>query len=84
MNRVSKMEEKTLKPRIRVKGFTEAWEQRKLGEAGKARSGVGFPDVAITTVENVITIIIATNKIFTISTHTNTVSIVLPNIIFKV
>ena len=38
------MDEKSLKPRIRFKGFTEAWEQRKLGEAGKARSGVGFPD----------------------------------------
>lgn len=31
-------------PEIRFKGFTEAWEQRKLGEVGKARSGVGFPD----------------------------------------
>ena len=31
-------------PRIRFKGFTEAWEQRKLGEVGKARSGFGFPD----------------------------------------
>ncbi|MDY5649827.1 MAG: restriction endonuclease subunit S [Candidatus Enterosoma sp.] len=38
------MDKKSLKPRIRFKGFTEAWEQRKLGEAGKARSGVGFPD----------------------------------------
>ena len=26
------MEEKTLKPRIRFKGFTEDWEQRKLGD----------------------------------------------------
>ena len=24
--------------------FTNTWEQRKLGEVGKARSGVGFPD----------------------------------------
>ena len=24
--------------------FTTAWEQRKLGDIGKARSGVGFPD----------------------------------------
>ena len=32
------------KPAIRFKGFTDAWEQRKLGEVGKARSGVGFPD----------------------------------------
>ena len=31
-------------PRIRFKGFTDDWEQRKLGEIGKARSGVGFPD----------------------------------------
>ena len=26
------MEEKTLKPRIRFKGFTEAWEQRVIGD----------------------------------------------------
>lgn len=32
------------KPAIRFKGFTDAWEQRKLGEVGKARSGTGFPD----------------------------------------
>lgn len=32
-------------PEIRFKGFTEPWEQRKLGDVGKARSGVGFPDV---------------------------------------
>ena len=32
------------KPEIRFKGFTDAWEQRKLGDIGKARSGVGFPD----------------------------------------
>ena len=31
-------------PEIRFKGFTDPWEQRKLGEVGKARSGVGFPD----------------------------------------
>ena len=31
-------------PEIRFKGFTVAWEQRKLGDIGKARSGVGFPD----------------------------------------
>lgn len=31
-------------PKIRFKGFTDAWEQRKLGEVGKAQSGVGFPD----------------------------------------
>ena len=40
-----------MKPRIRFKGFTDlpdrqagAWEQRKLGELGKAQSGIGFPD----------------------------------------
>lgn len=32
------------KPEIRFKGFTDAWEQHKLGDIGKARSGVGFPD----------------------------------------
>ena len=31
-------------PEIRFKGFTDPWEQRKLGDIGKARSGVGFPD----------------------------------------
>lgn len=31
-------------PEIRFPGFTEPWEQRKLGDVGKARSGVGFPD----------------------------------------
>ncbi|MDO4604946.1 MAG: restriction endonuclease subunit S, partial [Helcococcus sp.] len=32
-------------PELRFKGFTDAWEQRKLGELGKVRSGVGFPGV---------------------------------------
>ena len=31
-------------PEIRFSGFTDPWEQRKLGEVGKARSGIGFPD----------------------------------------
>lgn len=31
-------------PTIRFNNFTDAWEQRKLGELGKARSGIGFPD----------------------------------------
>ena len=31
-------------PEVRFAGFTDAWEQRKLGDIGKARSGVGFPD----------------------------------------
>ena len=38
------MAENSIKPRIRFKGYTDAWEQRKLGEVGKAQSGVGFPD----------------------------------------
>ena len=33
-----------LKPKIRFKGFTDDWEQRKLGEIGYAKSGQGFPD----------------------------------------
>ncbi|EKZ0429864.1 restriction endonuclease subunit S [Enterococcus faecium] len=32
------------KPEIRFSGFTDAWEQRKLGELGKTQSGIGFPD----------------------------------------
>lgn len=31
-------------PAIRFQGFTDDWEQRKLGDLGKARSGIGFPD----------------------------------------
>ena len=31
-------------PELRFAGFTEPWEQRKLGELGCAQSGVGFPD----------------------------------------
>lgn len=31
-------------PAVRFIGFAEDWEQRKLGDIGKARSGVGFPD----------------------------------------
>ena len=38
------MKENKTKPDIRFKGFTEAWEQRKLGDIGYAKSGVGFPD----------------------------------------
>lgn len=36
--------ENSRRPKRRFKGFTGDWEQRKLGELGKARSGVGFPD----------------------------------------
>ena len=32
-------------PKIRFKGFTDPWEQRKLGEVDKCQSGIGFPDV---------------------------------------
>ncbi len=35
---------KTETPSIRFRNFDDAWEQRKLGDIGKARSGVGFPD----------------------------------------
>ncbi len=31
-------------PEIRFAGFTDAWEQRKLGELGSCQSGIGFPD----------------------------------------
>lgn len=31
-------------PKLRFRGFTDDWEQRKLGGLGKARSGIGFPD----------------------------------------
>ena len=32
-------------PEIRFAGFTDAWEQRKLGEVGTVKSGMGFPDI---------------------------------------
>ena len=31
-------------PEIRFAGFTDDWEQRKLGELGSCQSGIGFPD----------------------------------------
>ena len=31
-------------PELRFPGFTDPWEQRRLGEIGSARSGVGFPN----------------------------------------
>ena len=31
-------------PVLRFEGFTDPWEQRRLGEIGSARSGVGFPN----------------------------------------
>ena len=38
------MAKKEQVPAIRFQGFADPWEQRKLGDIGKARSGVGFPD----------------------------------------
>jgi len=38
------MSKNKMAPLIRFQGFTDSWEQRKLGEVGKARSGIGFPD----------------------------------------
>lgn len=32
-------------PEIRFAGFTDDWEQRKLGDVGSCQSGIGFPDV---------------------------------------
>ena len=37
-------EESTNTPRLRFAGFSDDWEQRKLGEIGTAKSGIGFPD----------------------------------------
>lgn len=31
-------------PQLRFAGFADAWEERKLGDVGKAKSGIGFPD----------------------------------------
>ena len=36
------MTEKTVKPEIRFAGFTDAWEQRKLGEIAPLRGGFAF------------------------------------------
>ena len=38
------MEERRNVPKLRFPGFTDPWEQRRLGEIGSARSGVGFPN----------------------------------------
>ena len=38
------MTENRKTPKLRFKGFTDAWEHRKLGEVGKCQSGIGFPD----------------------------------------
>ena len=37
---MSKMTEKSKKPRLRFKGFTEAWEQRELGKIGSTYTGL--------------------------------------------
>ncbi|MDN2453535.1 restriction endonuclease subunit S [Lactobacillus sp. UCMA15818] len=37
-------EKKQMVPKLRFPGFTDVWEQRKLGEMGKIQSGIGFPD----------------------------------------
>lgn len=39
------MPKTTKRPALRFAGFSDEWEERKLGDIGKARSGVGFPDV---------------------------------------
>ena len=31
-------------PEFRFAGFADDWEERKLGEVGKTKSGIGFPD----------------------------------------
>ncbi|WP_273951424.1 restriction endonuclease subunit S [Leuconostoc mesenteroides] len=31
-------------PSLRFRGYTDDWEERKLGEVGKTKSGIGFPD----------------------------------------
>ncbi|MGX6409956.1 restriction endonuclease subunit S [Weissella confusa] len=31
-------------PELRFAGFADDWEERKLGELGKTKSGIGFPD----------------------------------------
>lgn len=34
----------TKKPSYRFEGYTESWVEKKLGEVGETKSGVGFPD----------------------------------------
>ena len=38
------MEQNKKTPQVRFKEYNDTWEQRKLGEIGKASSGIGFPD----------------------------------------
>lgn len=42
----NKMAENTKKPAIRFAGFTEAWEQRKLGELSEKAFGGGTPNTS--------------------------------------
>lgn len=46
---MSKMDKKTLKPRIRFANFTDAWEQRKYEDIGTPSSGgtLGYDDLAV-------------------------------------
>ncbi|RDE83331.1 restriction endonuclease subunit S [Haemophilus parahaemolyticus] len=37
--------ENELYPELRFPNFTDAWEQRKLGELGYCQSGIGFPEL---------------------------------------
>ena len=39
------MENKSLKPKIRFKGFTEAWEQRKLSEIATMHARIGWQNL---------------------------------------
>ena len=39
------MENKSLKPKIRFKGFTEAWEQRKLSEIATMYARIGWQNL---------------------------------------
>ncbi|MBW9299146.1 restriction endonuclease subunit S [Lactococcus raffinolactis] len=38
------MKERLKAPELRFDGFTDDWEEHKLGEVGKTKSGIGFPD----------------------------------------
>lgn len=40
------MKNENLVPKVRFKGFSDPWEQRKLGELGKIQGG-GTPDSGI-------------------------------------
>lgn len=44
---VANMENKSLKPKIRFKGFTEAWEQRKFSRLANVRRGLTYSPIDI-------------------------------------